>query len=409
MNKSKDNLIFPDNFLWGVSTSAYQIEGGIENDWSEWEKERVKSEKFKVKKLNAEDFICGSACDSYNRYKEDVGLAKDLGCKSFRLGIEWARIEPHKGVYNYKEIEHYRNVLKEIKDSGLKTVVTLWHWTNPIWLTYCRHGWAQKETVEHFSRYVELIVKELGDLVDFWITLNEPMIHVFNGYLFGKFPPAKKNPFLAIKVFKNLVDAHKASFDIIHKKYPKAQVSITALVNYFEPARKWCLIERLFSWLAHYIWNDCFLQRIKNHLDFIAFDYYFHYRIIWRPPFKKNLKKEITDMGWEIYPEGIYHVIKYLSYFKKPIYVMENGLADADDSRRSDFIVNHLRYVHKAITEGADVRGYFHWSLLDNFEWAAGWEPKFGFYEVDRKTFVRKPRPSVDIYKQICKNNKLNF
>lgn len=399
--KSKKIIKFSKGFLWGVSTSAYQIEGGIINDWSEWEEERILP--------NKKEFICGPACDSYNRYKEDIDLVQDLGCGAFRVGIEWSRIEPHKGVYNYKEIEHYRNVLKEIKSRGIKTVVTLWHWTNPVWLTYRRGGWSNKNTVEYFSNYVKLITEELGDYIDFWITLNEPMVHVFNGYVTGKFPPNKRNPFSAIRVFKNLVNAHKQGFDIIHKKYPKAQVSITALINYFEPARKWCLIENFFSYLAHHVWNNSFLRKIENYLDFIAFDYYFHDRIIWRPPFKKNLNKQTTDMGWEIYPEGIYHVLKYLNKFSKPIYIMENGLADASDSKRVEFISGHLKNVHRAISEKIPVKGYFYWSLLDNFEWAAGWAPKFGLYSVNRNTFERKARPSVDFYRSVCKENKISL
>jgi beta-glucosidase len=400
-------LKFPNGFLWGVSTSAYQIEGGIVNDWSEWEKTEFRIKNLEFRGFNHDDFICGNACDSYNKYEEDFDLAKDMGCGAFRLGIEWARVEPQKGKYNMEEIEHYRKVLKTLRARGLKSVVTLWHWTNPVWLA-AEGGWTNKKVVEYFSDYTELIVKELGDLIDFWITLNEPMIHVVNGYLTGKFPPAKKfRIYESNKVFNNLISAHKNTYEIIHKKYPQSQVSITALVNYSEPARRWCLTENVIAKAAHYLWNDRFLQKIKNHLDFAAFDYYFHDRIVWHPPFIKNINKKVTDMGWEIYPEGIYHVIKYLSKFKKPIYIMENGIADADDDQRPMFIREHLRYVHKAIAEGADVRGYFCWSLLDNFEWAAGWAPKFGLFEVDRKTFKRTPRPSVALYADICKNNRV--
>jgi beta-glucosidase len=416
--KQEKILKFPKDFLWGVSTSAYQIEGGIHNDWSEWERSKLRitrlqrklasgQESLELRNCQPEDFICGQACDSYNRYEEDLDLVKNLGCGAFRMGIEWARVEPAEGQFNMEEIEHYRRVLAAAKKRNLKIVLTLWHWTNPVWLVN-KGGWANKKIIDYFIRYTELIVKELGEYVDFWIVLNEPMVPLTNGYLTGKFPPSKKfNIFCAVKMFKNLVRAYKKSYDIIHSFFPNTQVSVTQLVSCFLPARKWCLVETFFAMIAKYFSNYLFLDRIKEKFDFIGFDYYFYHRVVWYPPFKKNLNKKTTDMGWEIYPAGIYDVLKDLAKYNKPIYVMENGLADADDQERADFIINHLKYVHQAIRNGIDVRGYFYWSLLDNFEWAAGWAPKFGLYEVDRKTFKRTPRPSVEVYRDICKNNRI--
>ena len=404
INNKKKVLKFPDNFLWGTSTSAYQIEGGITNDWSEWEKKRIKSEKFKSRKLDEKDFICGQACDSYNRYEEDFCLSKNLNTNSIRFGIEWSRIEPVEGKWNMNEIEHYKKMLISAKNKNLKIVLTLWHWTNPIWLSE-KGGWTNEKVIDYFERYTKLIVKELGDYVDYWVTLNEPMVHVANGYISGKFPPNKKSILKANKVFNNLCKAHNKSYGIIHDKYPQSKVSITKLTNFFEPAHKYNPIEFIIVKILHYFWNNKFLQKIKNKMDYIGLDYYFHDRIIWYLPFKKNKNKKITDMGWEIYPKGIYYVLKYLSKFKKPIIILENGLADAKDRYRVDFIKNHLKYIYKAIQEGVDVRGYFYWSLLDNFEWADGYAPKFGLYSVDRKTFKRTARLSAKVYSEICKNN----
>jgi beta-glucosidase len=404
----RDNRIinFPPDFFWGTSTSAYQIEGGIINDWSEYENDELRIKNYELRGLNPDDYACGRACDSYNRYEEDFDLAKSLNMNAVRFGIEWSRIEPEKGKFSMKEIEHYRKVIEAAKKRNLKIVLTLWHWTNPIWLAR-EGGWVNKKVVGYYAQYVKKIVEELGDSIDYWITLNEPMVHISNGYLTAKFPPAKRNILKAIKVWHNLIRAHKEAYAIIHKRYSKAHVSITQLTNYFEPARKWCLIEKGLVKLFHYFWNHRFLKKIENFLDYIAFDYYFHDRIVWHPPFRKNFNKKVTDMSWEIYPEGIYYVLKYLNTFHKPIFVMENGLADKDDKYRADFIKDHLYYIHKAIEEGVDVRGYFYWSLLDNFEWAEGWVPKFGLFEVDRKTFKRKVRPSAEVYSEICKNNKL--
>ncbi len=405
---SKDIIQFPKNFLWGTSTSAYQIEGGITNDWSEWETSLERKKKLQKQGRDLEEYICGKACDSYNRYEEDLDMVASLNCNAYRMGVEWARIEPEEGKFNEAEIEHYKKVLDEAKKKNLKIVLTLWHWTNPVWLAN-KGGWTNKEVVNYFTRYVSTIIKELGDRVDYWVTLNEPMIHVSNRYLTGEFPFNKKNYFQFYKVLNNLIKAHKKIYKLIHQFYPDSWVSITKLTNDFQPARKWCLIEKGLAKLFHYNWNEKFLRRIKDHLDYIGVDYYFHDRIIWRPPFKKNKNKQVTDMGWEIYPRGIYNTLKYLSKYEKPLIILENGLADAQDDKRSDFIRNHLYYVHRAIQEGVDVQGYFYWSLLDNFEWTEGFWPKFGLYEVDRNTFERKPRESAKIYARICRSGKLEI
>ncbi|MBU0646947.1 glycoside hydrolase family 1 protein [Patescibacteria group bacterium] len=402
---NKKILKFPKNFLWGVSTSAYQIEGGITNDWSKWENSELRIKKLKSENKNPKDFICGQACDSYNKYEEDLNLTQNLNCKAFRMGIEWTRIEPTKGQFNLNEIEHYKKVLQEAKKRNLQIVLTLWHWTNPIWLAQ-EGGWANKKTINYFINYVELIVKELGKYVDFWITLNEPMVHINHGYISGKFPPNKKNNLLsAYFAYKNLIKAHKLAYKKIHQLLPNSKVSFTSLTNYFEPNNPINPLDCLIVNIAKYFQHQKFFNQTAQHLDFIALDYYFHNRLSWHSPFQKNLNKKTTDLGWEIYPKGIYYILKYSNKFKKPIYIMENGIADANDKQRAKFIINHLKYVHKAINQGIDVRGYFYWSLFDNFEWADGWAPKFGLYTIDKKTFKRAARPSAKIYAEICKNN----
>ena len=316
---TKKILKFPKNFSWGVSTSAYQIEGGIINDWSQWEKSKSRIKNLKLKNKNPEDFICGSACDSYNKYAEDFDLAKELNCGAFRLGIEWARIEPQEGQFNLEEIEHYKKVLQSAKKRNLQVVLTLWHWTNPIWLSQIG-GWTNKKVVSFFIRYVKLIVKELGQDVDFWITLNEPMLHINHGYIRGKFPPAKKYNFLgAVLAYRNLVKAHQLAFNRIHDILPEAKVSFTSLNSYIEPANTINPFDVLIVLIAKYFYYQKFLKQTRQYLDFIALDYYFHNRLSCFPPFKVNLNKEINDIGWEIYPKGIYYVLKDLSKFNRTI------------------------------------------------------------------------------------------
>jgi beta-glucosidase len=408
MAKDEKVLEFPADFLWGVSTSAYQIEGGITNDWSQWEMSEKRLKELREKKLNYRDFVAGSACDSYNRYEEDAEMVKALNCGAYRLGIEWARLEPTEGQFDLAQIEHYRRVLENLREKNIKVVLTIWHWTNPLWLVN-EGGWSNKKVVDYYARYVEFVVAKLGDLVDFWVTINEPTIHVFNGYFRGTFPPNRKNPILAVKTFFNLVAAHKKAYQIIHRRNFGVNVGFTHLGDNFYPARNWFLPEMLLTWFLNLVCNNLFINLVKKECDFIGLDYYFSNRIVWYPPFLKNLNKKVNDFGWEIYPEGIYGILKDLRRFKKPIYIMENGIADAADTKREKFIVDHLRFVHQAIEEGEDIRGYFHWSLLDNFEWAAGYTMKFGLYSLDRATFKRTPRPSAAAYAEICRTNQIRI
>lgn len=408
ISDTKEPLVFPKGFLWGTSTSAYQVEGGAKTDWSEWEKSPKRLKKLAKQKKDPADFTCGQGVDSYNRWEEDLDLAKDLNTNTIRLGIEWARLQPEKDEWDVGVLDHYRLLLEGAEARGLKTVVTLWHWTNPLWFR-AEGGWENKKASEYFATYVEFVVKELGGAVDFWVTLNEPMAVLSHAYLFGNWPPNKKNPFKFFKATINLIKAHKRAYNIIHHHFPEAKVSITNLSGYFEVANRFNPLALLIKNFLEFFTNKFFLGRIARQLDYIGLDYYFHERVVAYPPFRKNLNKFVTDLGWEIYPEGIYHVLKDLACYGLPVIVLENGLADKDDRFRERFIKEHLYWVWRAIDEGVDVLGYSHWSLLDNFEWAYGWAPKFGLYEVDLKTLERKLRPSGKAYGEICKENSLQL
>ncbi len=384
---------FPKNFYWGTATSAYQVEGGIKNDWS-----------AVGGKYNA-----GRACDHYNRFESDFDLAQKMNNNAHRFSIEWARIEPEQGKFDQKEIEHYKKVIKALKDRGLEPFVTLYHWTLPVWFAK-KGGWLNKKSPEYFAKYVEFVVRNLPD-VKFWVVLNEPIVGLGHKYIDGEFPPFKKLAIIKfIRSIYSLVRAYKGSYKVIHKINPRAKVSISQMMSTFEAKRSWCPAERLFAFVANFLSGDYFYNLIKNYIDYTGFSYYHYYQIVWYPPFSKKSKKRKTDMNWPIYPEGIYHILKHLKKYNKPIYITENGLADADDSRRADFIRDHLKWVHKAIKEGIDVRGYFHWSLLDNYEWArqGGFVPRYGLIEIDYKTFERTSRPSSKVFAEICKNNAID-
>ena len=409
-------LKFPKGFYWGSATSAHQVEGNNVNDWSEWEKKNAErlakeaKEKWQLwqqekfpEMFNPENYISGRACDHYHLYEQDFDIAKKLGHNAHRFSIEWSRIEPEQGKFNEKEIEHYRKVILALKKRGIEPFVTLWHWTNPLWIRDIG-GWENKKITDYFERYAEKISNALGENVKFWITLNEPEIYASNSYFAGVWPPQKKNLFAYLRVLNNLIKAHRKAYGVIKKANSNSKIGIAKNNIYFEAYQN-KLVNRVLKKFIDWWWNFYFLNRIRNHQDFIGLNHYFHNRINYG--FNKNENKKISDIGWELYPEAIYYVLKDLKRFNKPIYITENGLADGGDKKRSWFILESLKNIGKAINEGVNVRGYLHWSLMDNFEWDKGFWPRFGLVEVNYKTLERKIRPSALQYAKICKTNEL--
>jgi beta-glucosidase len=417
---------FPKDFLWGASSSAYQVEGGIRNDWSEWEEknaDRLASEmpltfhEWQRKKFpemyTRENYICGQACDHYNRYEEDFNLLKNFNLNAYRFSIEWARIEPEEGEFDEKEIAHYKKVIQALKERNIEPFITLWHYTNPRWIRDIG-GWENKKTIDYFLRYVGKILKNFPE-IKFWVVLNEPTVYASLSYIKGTQPPGVKNIFRSRKVINNLVKAYLNAYDLIHSFGKDMMVSSPYSVNYWIPYRN-RLSNRILSGFMNYL-EGHFLKKIKNKADFIALQYYRSITI----GFKLggnflgiisndlNDDEDTNDLRWKIYPEGIYYFLKKNSVFGLPIYITENGIADANDEKRTKFIKDHIFWIKKAIREGADIRGYFHWSLMDNFEFVEirGFWPRFGLVEIDYKTLERKPRKSFYEYQRIIKNNGL--
>lgn len=380
-------LKFPEYFLWGTATSAYQVEGGIKNcDW-------------------AKSFSAGETCNHYKLYEEDFNLIEILNQNAYRFSIEWSRIEPENGQFDQNAIEHYKRMLKSLKRRGIKTMVTLSHFTLPLWMAGMG-GWSSKRIIFYFPRFAKKVFAELQGLVDFWITINEPLVYASISYIKGRWPPHKKNLISFFKVVKNQEICHQRIYQTFHRLELKAKVGIAKNNCYFEPFNRESSLDRFNTKLYSYFWNQYFLERIKNHLDFIGLNYYFHQKIKF-PGRIKNENKKISDIGWEIYPMGIYYILGKLKKYNLPIYITENGLADAKDKLRKDFIKDHLYWIWRAIQEKVRVKGYFHWSLMDNFEWEKRFKPKFGLVEVDYKTFERKIRRSAYYYSKICKDNQL--
>jgi beta-glucosidase len=398
-------LQFPKGFLWGVATSAYQTEGDSMNtDWWEWE-QRPES-KHKSEK----------ACDYWNKFREDHEFITQLGCNTFRLGLEWSKIEPKEGEFSDEAILHYRALLQDLKNKGIKTQVTLWWWASPLWFSQ-KYGFHEKKSVKIFVCYVEKIVTELGDLIDMYQVFNEPMVPLGQGYLAAEFPPGQTNPLNFLRAVRYVAKSYKKSYKIIKKKYPDSLVGITHLFNWYESQGSGffvSIINRIAKWYR----IDLLGNKIKKYQDYIGIDYYRLGRMYFDPLHSMYAGFSIEEdpknvMGWITYPEGIYKVLKetYAKH-KLPIYITENGLpteAGLEDEERIAFIKKHLQYVHKAIEEGVDVRGYNHWSLMDNYEWLYGFKPKFGLIEIDFKTLERKPRKSFFEYAKICKSNEVEI
>ncbi|MBU2529704.1 MAG: glycoside hydrolase family 1 protein [Elusimicrobia bacterium] len=401
--QKEDALKFPKDFLWGSSTAAHQVEGGnSNNDW--WEFEKTLSAKFQS----------GKACDHYNRFREDFRLMKDLGQNAHRLSLEWSRLESEKGKWDEKEFEHYREVLKELKKQNIKVCLTIHHFTNPKWLM--ADGWEKRSTPKLFERFVKKVVKEYGDLVELWVTINEPMVFLYQGWKIGTWPPNKKaGAFKILKVFLNLVKAHKLAYRAIKKQKPNAQVGIANNCQAFYPYDRRRLRGLIWAYFIEFFTNHLFYKfsGLRCH-DFLGVNYYFFHRLIKKGVFKTEFldpkleKREQNDLGWEINPDGMFDVLLALNHYKKPIYITECGLPTTYPGRRQRFLVQFIRQIHHALQAKVKIKGFFYWSFMDNFEWTDGFEPRFGLVEIDYKTQARKPRTSAHLYKKIIEENGIS-
>lgn len=402
---------FPDNFLWGAATSAYQVEGNnINSDWWEWEK------RVGLKETSSE------ACRHYGFYKEDFDLAKTLNHNCHRLSIEWSRIEPEEGKFSEKEIGHYIDVIRSLKQRNLEPIVTLHHFTNPLWLAKSG-GWQNKQAYIYFLRYVKKVVRALRENVHYWITINEPLVYVYHSYILGFWPPQEKSFLKAKLVADNLSSAHIESYKLIHSIYKEINlspplVSIAKNVQAFEPCDT-ALRNKFATYLRNKLFNFKLIEKLiqANSLDFIGINYYTRGLVdaegltlshLLLDVCKRNhrpLKKNF--LGWDIYPEGLYNLLARLKKYNLPVFILENGICTENDVERWDFIYEHLKNIGFAIAGGVKVLGYIYWSLIDNFEWDKGFGPRFGLIEIDYNTYKRTIRESAMRFSEVCKTGTL--
>lgn len=420
---------FPADFKFCVSTAAHQIEGNnTHSDWWAWEK-------LPGKIKNGDR--SGLADDHWNRILEDIAWMKWLGVKRYRFSIEWARIEPRQGKWNYAALAHYVFEIEALKVAGIEPMITLHHFTLPKWFQD-GGGWMRKDAPLLFEHYVDFVVRELSDNgveVRDWITFNEPMVTIAAGYLAGVVPPERKD-LLSLKAepVLQLLRAHARAYHRIHDiadaNGQTVRVGMAHHLRAFKAARWWNpldhaaakALERVTNWAipealetGRYKFRIPFTLHVNEKIedlagtqDFVGVNYYTRDVVRFTGngamPIEVSVMpgSETTDLGWEIYPEGFGYVLRESAkrYPGKPIVITENGIADASDSKRSEFLRTHLDQVLNAIKDGAPVEGYCHWSLLDNFEWIEGFTPRFGLLEVDYKTFKRTPRKSAELFRE---------
>ncbi len=401
---------FPPDFLWGAATAAYQVEGGnMNSDWWPWEKAAGKEPS-------------GQACRHYDLYEQDIDLAKGLGHNAHRFSVEWARIEPEEGYFSDKELQHYIDVLKALRSRGIEPVVTLHHFTNPVWFARLG-GWENKRAAERFRRFCDITVRALSPYVHFWITINEPTIYFSHSYLFGAWPPQAKSFFRMKAVHDNMVSGHIEAYRQIHQIYKAAEltapaVSLAQHLSAVVPCRPG-IRNNMAAALRDHWYNFEFLDQAARHkaLDYIGVNYYSRNLVDVTGWGIGNLFMDVchqghhqvqkNSLGWDIYPEGLCQVLVQLKKYSLPVMITENGICTSDDDQRWEFIAAHLKNVHLAMAQGVNVTGYLYWSLLDNFEWDKGFTPRFGLIDMDYQTQKRTVRGSAEKFAQVCKTGIL--
>jgi beta-glucosidase len=385
-------LRFPDGFLWGAATAAHQIEGN--NTSSDW---------WQAEQTGRLPHRSGVACDSWARSLEDIRLLSEIGLNAYRMSVEWARIEPYPGRFDQVALDTYRAQLEALKQAGIEPMVTLHHFTNPRWLAE-RGGWTNPDVVPRFVEYAGRVVDHLHHLVRWWVTINEPSILAFKSYIEGTWPPQEPMNLRGyVRLMRHAVRGHLRVSKLLHRVRPDAMVSLAFALWPLHALRPWSPIDQAIAFVGDWLWQGRVIRRTLPALDWIGLNYYSRTLVGWPWPRTDPLaSKERTDFGWEIYPDGLYTVLRRIGRLGKPVVVTENGIADADDDQRPAYIVTHVRQMHRAIQDGVDLRGYMHWSLLDNFEWAEGYEQRFGL-----ATRERVLRPSARLYGTIARANGL--
>lgn len=353
-------------FLWGVATSAHQVEGGQRNDWTRWE------EAGKVPERS------GDAMGHWHTFEADVSRVSEMGLNAYRFSLEWSRIEPERDRFDPTARERYRAMVDACKARHIEPVLTLYHFTLPLWLADAG-GWLASDAVARFQTFVQYVLPVL-DGVRVVATVNEPTVLAVMSHLRGVWPPGGSSPGHAWRVARVLLQAHGRAYHVIKDAYPDSLVGLAHHLIRFLPQESGPA-DALAARLAHRLFNLWPITHALDTQDFLGVNYYTHQYVHWTDPanpLQAKTDEPLTDMGWAIDPAGLEQALVGLARYRRPLLVLENGIATDDDGLRRQFIAAHTDALAHARQQGADVRGYFYWSLLDNFEWAEGYRPHFG-------------------------------
>ena len=416
---------FPSGTLWGTATSSYQVEGqNTTNNWAIWEEDEYIQDGQKS----------GLACDWWSgRWREDFDRIAETGQNSHRLSIAWSRIQPDLDRWDEDALDHYRQMIKGLIDRGLTPMVTLHHFTHPAWLDDLG-GWENEAVAGYFQAFVQKVVEALHEYVSLWCTLNEPNIFSILSYLQGVFPPGKTSIGSLFTVVKNLVRAHTLAYETIHEIHPAALVGIAHHYRGFSPEKPWSPLDNWVTTSISRNFNEIFpnvfhtgvlrffgirksFPQAKGTQDFFGLNYYTRESVAFSAAKPGNFfsittldpRAELSPNGFIANePETLFQGLQWANSFGLPIFITENGVEDEDDTFRPKYLIQHIHQMWRAVNFNWPIRGYYHWTLVDNFEWERGWSQRFGLWELDRETQARRKRPSADLYKAICNSNGLS-
>lgn len=412
---------FPNGFLWGTATSSHQVEGNNRNNtWHAWEQ----GEGHVI-----DGHHSGAACEWWSgRWRHDFDRAAEAGQNAMRLSIEWSRVQPSPERWDEHAFDHYREMLRGLRERHITPMVTLHHFTDPLWLEESG-GWENDEAIQLFESYVHKTVQALHEHCSLWCTMQEPNNYAMLGYRYGDFPPGKNSRLAASRVLTHLAQAHVRAYHAIKEIQPESSVGVAINRRSFSPARPEWLLDRLTASTLNRIYQDPFpralvdgklqtpMRRVNiegaaGAQDFIGLNYYtadtvkFAYKM--SDMFTIPPGADLSETGFIVSrPREFFNAIKWATSFKLPVYITENGTEDRQDDHRRRYMVEHILQLWRAVNFNYPVKGYFHWSLVDNFEWERGWSQRFGLWELARETQERKKRPSADLYAAICRENGL--
>ena len=416
---------FPRGFLWGTASASYQVEGNNTNSqWWRFEQEGHTNGKS------------GLACDWWGgRWREDFDRAAEGGQNAHRFSVEWSRIQPEPDRWDEDALDRYRSMLRGLKERGMTPMVTLHHFSDPLWL-YEKCGWEQDDAVQMFEKFVRKTVGALKEYVTLWCTVNEPNVYAALGYIFGDFPACNKGVANGMKVMANLLRAHAVAYHAIHEIQPEARVGYAWQYRPMQPRTSWSPLDRLVTSIRSNGLNIAFptgvstgvmktpignfrIPEAKGTQDYFGLNYYTA-EAVWFD-LRKGKKlfmgegfpegADLSENGFIANrPEAFFQAIKWATkiFPNQPIIITENGVEDASDKMRPRYLAQHIHQMWKAVNFNWPVKGYFHWSLTDNFEWERGWTQRFGLWALDVESQKRTKRPSADLYAEICKENGLS-